>query len=563
LARTAFLIFALLLGLSAPAQGAELGLNVNGGAAAGNNRQAFDDLGTLNARWARHFLFWDDFDPANGYALYEAMIAEEERRGVKTLITVTSARGQPPDPAAFARFMGELARRLPGADAFQIWNEADEGIYWRGAPDAPAYVNVLRASYAAIKRNAPAATVVFSPTVGNNYGFLEAAYAAGAQGSFDAMAVHTDTACLDRPPSYFYRERDGRLGRFTFLAYREVHEVMRANGDGDKPIWMTEFGWSAARHRCEVGASAGDKPAGVTERRQARWLLAAMNCLERDPYVTVAMWFTNRDLSGDRKMPNMYGLRRYNGSTRPAFDAFRRWASGGGRSSAACGDFRGPRVDLLAPGDGFVLAPGSNLRIRARSTARDLHRIWFRVEGPGADALFDDDSRPITLLGRRALRARDWGGARRLQNGTHRLIVYATDRRDNAGPPVEITFHKGVAGSARSGSLVRFPRLRLLGRGPVRVLRGGSLPGITVGAVRVEWFHKRGRRWRRLHARAFAARRPFRMAQRLSRPGRWRVRAVYLGRPGIRRAASCWFVFRTTSAGARLRCPRGAVRPGV
>ena len=553
----------LLACFAAPAQAAELGLNLNGGAAAGGDPQAFEDLSTLNARWARHFVFWDDFDPANGYAIYEAMIAEEERRGVKTLLTVTSARGQPPaDRDAFARFMGDLAARLGGADAFQVWNEADEEIYWKGAPDPAGYVDLLRRSYAAVKRNAPGATVVFSPTVGNNFRFLEAAYAAGARGHFDAMAVHTDTACLDRPPSSFYREPDGRIGRFTFLGYREVHEVMRANGDGDKPIWMTEFGWSAARHRCEVGAGAGQKPAGVTEERQAAWLLQAMNCLERDPYVNVAMWFTNRDLVNDRKMPNMYGLRRYNGSARPAFTSFRTWGGGGGRTSAPCGDFDGPAVDLVAPGAGFVLAPGSNLIIRARSGARDLNRIWFRVEGPGAGPIFADG--PISLPGDGALRGREWGGARRLRDGTHRLVVYATDKRDNPGPPVSITFFKGAgaAGVAPSGSsLVRFPRLRLRGRGRVRVLSGGSLPGITVGAVRVEWFHKRGRGWRRLHARAFQARRPFLARERLRRPGRWRVRALYLGRPGIRRTASCWFVFHTSSRRTRVRCPRGAVRP--
>ena len=543
---------------AAPAQGAEIGLNINGGGAAVGDTNNFEDLSTLNAKWARHFVFWDDIDD-NGYGAYEAMLADEQRRGVRTLITVMSARGQSPsDPQAFADFMGRLATRFKGsAEAYEVWNEADEGLFWSGGPNPSAYVDVLRRSYSAIKRADPNAIVVFSPTVGNNFGFVEAAYAAGAKGYFDAMAVHTDTACLDRAPSYFYREQDGRLGRFTFLGYREVYKVMQAQGDGDKPIWMTEFGWSAAQHTCEFGSSAGQKPAGVTEEQQAAYLLEALNCIERDPYVAVAMWFNNRDLSGDGKMANMYGLRRYDGSTRPAFDAFRTWGSGGGRSSAPCGDFEGPPVRLLAPQAGFVLLPGSNLVMRAQSDAPDLDRIWFRVEGPGAAPLFAGG--PITLPLTGNVGEREWGGARDLQDGAHRLIVYATDKLGNPGPPVELQFTKGTAapGGGAAG-LIRFPSAKMGGRGRVRTFSMGALPGVTSGAVRVEWWHKRGRRWRRLHSRAYAARRPIRMRQRLARPGQWRVRAIYLGRP---RTRSCWFVFSTRSTRTRLQCPRGAVRP--
>ena len=553
---------------AAPTQAAEIGINVNGGGAAAGDSQNFRDMSDLGARWARHFVFWDDIDE-NGYGAYQAMLADEDRRGVKTLITVMSARGQAPsDPRAFADFMGGLARRLPNAEAFEVWNEADEGLFWSGGPNPQTYVDVLKRSYTAIKQVNPNATVVFSPTVGNNYGFVEAAYAAGAKGSFDAMAVHTDTACLDRPPSYFYREPDGRLGRFTFLAYREVYKVMQANGDGDKPIWMTEFGWSAAQHTCEFGASAGQKPAGVTEEQQAAYLLEAMNCLERDPYVTVAMWFNNRDLSGDGKMANMYGLRRYDGSTRPAFDAFRTWGAGGGRSQAPCGDFEGPPVEVLEPQAGFVLAPGSNLMMRARSDATDLNRIWFQVNGPGAAPLFADG--PISLPGEGPLREREWGGARDLPDGRYELVIWGTDQNGNAGPPVNIPFAKGqpfagggggVVVAGAGAGLISFPQLKLRGRGRVRTFTGQALPGITSGAVRVEWFRKRGRRWQRLHSRAFAARRNFRVRQRLRLPGKWRVRAVYLGRPGIKRTASCWFVFHTKSSRTRTKCPRGAVRP--
>jgi hypothetical protein len=201
--------------------------------------------------------------------------------------------------------------------------------------------------------------------------------------------------------------------------------------------------------------------------------------------------------------------------------------------------------------------------MRASSDADDLNRIWFRVEGDGAAPLFRDG--PISLPGEGAIREREWGGARDLPLGRHTLVVWATDKNDNAGPEIEIPFAKGAAfatpGPAGTGGLVSFRKLRLQGRGLVRTFRGGSIPNITSGAVRIEWQLKRGRRWKRMHAKAVLARRPFVVRQRLRRAGLWRVRAVYLGRPGIPRTPSCWTVFRTSSTKTTLVCPRGAVRP--
>ena len=152
----------------------------------------------------------------------------------------------PPDPADFANRRGAFAaqmQRVGGAAAYEIWNEEDETDFWGAAVDAARYAAILKAAYPRIKQADPGAKVLLGPLTGNNYNFLGQVYAAGAGGSFDAVGVHTDTACLVDPPSSFYRE-DGNVARFTFLGFRTVHDVMAANGDGAKPIWMTELGWT-------------------------------------------------------------------------------------------------------------------------------------------------------------------------------------------------------------------------------------------------------------------------------------------------------------------------------
>jgi hypothetical protein len=108
--------------------------------------------------------------------------------------------------------------------------------------------------------------VATGPTTGNNYEWVEELYARGAGGSFDAVSVHTDTACLVNGPDVFYRDA-GRIARFTFLGYRSVHEVMAAHGDASKPIWMSELGWSSTGggpRSCARGVWAGQKPSGVS-----------------------------------------------------------------------------------------------------------------------------------------------------------------------------------------------------------------------------------------------------------------------------------------------------------
>ena len=218
------LILLIALAFPAGSSAAEIGLNMNGGAAAStaDNWNMLDDT---KAKWARHFVVWSGQSATDGG--YDDIVAQEERRGIKTLFVVTGLGGVRADTRAYAAFVGSLAARYRGrVEAYEIWNEADEPAFWPGAPDPAGYVSLLKASHTAIKAVDPNAKVIFAPLTGNNYGFVEAAYAAGAKGYFDAMAVHTDTACSVAAPSEYYRE-DGKLARFVFLGYRTVREAWR------------------------------------------------------------------------------------------------------------------------------------------------------------------------------------------------------------------------------------------------------------------------------------------------------------------------------------------------
>ena len=65
-------------------------------------------------------------------------------------------------------------------------------------------------------------------------------YAAGAKGYYDVMAVHPYMGNADLGPEA--PTTRGRA-RMTHTA-RAASSLMAAKGDGAKPIWFTEFGWS-------------------------------------------------------------------------------------------------------------------------------------------------------------------------------------------------------------------------------------------------------------------------------------------------------------------------------
>jgi hypothetical protein len=540
--------FILLIGVLAAlvvpgvASAAEPGLNVNGGAASGT-AENYEQLTDTGSKWARHFLFWDSIDEA-GLRGYDAIIAEQDRRGVKTLLTVTGLPpvGSAPNPEQYADFVGRLAARNKGRlEAIEIWNEADDRVFWPNGPQVDQYVALLQSAYTAIKAVDPSIKVVFSPTVGNNYGFVEQAYAAGAKGFFDVMAAHTDTACLTAAPSSFYRE-NGRIGRFTFLGYREIRAAMLANGD-DKPIWLTEIGWSAAQHSCEIGTFAGQKPAGVTEEQQANFMLEAFHCLKEDPYVQVAMWFNSRDLSSDGKMENMYGLIRSDGTRRPAYGALQAYARNGDRLTGPCGDFGAPTVQILSPRPGAVIGTNDALPLLATSPDRDVLRMTFAVKGaPNEIRNFTNGGRPLELSRAVAL---NWQGAKRLPLGTHTIVVTAVDAQGNQGS-AEIAVRK-VNPATLPPQRTSIASPRLLGKGRVRTLTGqlrSALPFTIPGKVTAEWQNKRKGKWKKIHGAAKNANKPFVFKQRLRYSGRWRVRVVYKGQRPFRKTTSKWITFR-------------------
>lgn len=165
------------------------------------------------------------------------------------------------DLSAFGRYVYTVVERYDGdgvADApgspvigyWEIWNEPNMAFFWRPQPNVEQYVGMLSLCHQVVKLANPSAVVVMGGIAGNGVSyppfalaeeerdFLQQVYEHGGKDFFDVANVHL----------YPYTHELWRPELMTALqdALDEARSVMAANGDGDKPIWVTEIGFSTA-----------------------------------------------------------------------------------------------------------------------------------------------------------------------------------------------------------------------------------------------------------------------------------------------------------------------------
>jgi len=204
----------------------------------------------------------------------------------------------------YAVFAGTVAQRYRGQiRGYIVWNEPNLAREWSGhPPDPAAYTDLLRRAYEAIKAADPEATVVSAGLAPTNHqdaeamddrAFLEAMYRAGAGAYFDVLGAH--------PYGFAYPPDDPRGAHdgLNLARLLDLREIMEAHGDGDKPIWVTELGWTTA------GVGEGFWLT-VTPQQQADYLTGAWRRARREwPWLQV---FTVWNLSQGSRPESVEGL---------------------------------------------------------------------------------------------------------------------------------------------------------------------------------------------------------------------------------------------------------------
>ncbi len=241
-------------------------------------------MGQLGATWVRTFLRWDQVEPGGpgrwdptALAGLEQYTALAQLKGIKVVAVVTGApqwangSTRPLRPAArpsrtsrasSARSPRVSAARSPPGRSGTSRTSTSSGT-GRSAPQQ--YAPLLTAAHTAIQRGRPVGArargridrqrlpVPRRPLRGRCRQLVRRRRRAHRHRLPDHARPTATTA---RPTAASGASASSASARST--------RCSSSNGNAERPIIMTELGWSATKTRCSRGASAGKKAAGVT-----------------------------------------------------------------------------------------------------------------------------------------------------------------------------------------------------------------------------------------------------------------------------------------------------------
>ena len=251
----------------------------------------------------------------------------------------------PSDMGDFGDFVRFVVDRYSdrGVHAYEIWNEPNIRWFWSPQPDAGGFVKMLRAGSSAVRAADPTATVVLGGLSKSDFEYLEDVYAAGGKDLFDAVGVHPYTYGVDPEVSWMGTnsgEDPHRLSYNSFPALKEVRATMEAHGDAHKKVWITEFGYSTT-----------SADGGVSEARQAEFLVKSLRQVERLPWVHSLFVYQARDtpFNNTDTYEGRFGLMTTDWKPKPAYGALRAYT--GGRPASPPPSVNAPSV-VTRPGKG-------------------------------------------------------------------------------------------------------------------------------------------------------------------------------------------------------------------
>ena len=150
----------------------------------------------------------------------------------------------------FAQFVGTFVDHFRGRVQYiVVWNEPNTNFEWGERPVDPAsYAHMLQWVYTYAKPANPDVQILagaLAPNLAppnstdtmNDLEYLQKMYDAGASSHFDALAIHAYgwKAPADEAPD---------VNAVNFRRAELYHEIMRRNGDVNKPAFITEGGWN-------------------------------------------------------------------------------------------------------------------------------------------------------------------------------------------------------------------------------------------------------------------------------------------------------------------------------
>ncbi len=282
---------------------------------------AMSSLEQVGAGWVRIDGSFPTLEPTKGtfdWTTLDNEVADALARGLTPLVALeavptwatgsSSVWAPPVDLNDYATFITAAVNRYKNSvHAWEVWNEENNStVFFQG--NVNQFVNVLKAGYTAAKLADPSCTVVLGGLGLVDTTYLNAIYERGGGKYFDVVGDH---------PYQFGTVTDSLYYTNDLIALRNV---MNAAGDTNKPIWLTEFGFTTS-------SSGGSY--FVTEQQQAQQLAqnSVANLTLKTMGVTETFWYSGPDRTDG------FGLLRSDGTAKPAYSAYQTFTNTLGNST--------------------------------------------------------------------------------------------------------------------------------------------------------------------------------------------------------------------------------------
>lgn len=315
------------------------------------NEQTFGYVDDSGFDSVRIQVLWSQMERVQGeydFRALERLLTSSERHQKRVLVSIVRSphwalpegedEGIPVNTQPFEDFMREITSEFGGrVDAWEIWNEQNLAFETGGFVDAGRYVELLKAGYRGAKAGYSEAYIVFGgltptgvndPTIAiDDALYLQQIYdynGGEVKNYYDALGAHPGSN--NNSPDQIWPDNPGPDGwsdhrSFYFRRIEDIRAVMVANGEADKPIWITEFGWTT-----ENRAAGYEYGAFISEAIQALYLRRAFEIARTEwPWVT-AMYVWNLNFAvvvpeTDEKAP--WGVLYDDWSPRPSYEALK------------------------------------------------------------------------------------------------------------------------------------------------------------------------------------------------------------------------------------------------
>lgn len=313
--------------------GLHMDLTYNGNAL--QRAAAIHNAKALGAKVSRNSLLWYKIEAVHGirdWTIPDSVVHELLDSGIEPLFciygTPSWANGVSPttagyylyvpqNKAAFHKWLGEYkdfvteaVKRYKGkVRKWELWNEENEHYFWKPKPNADLYFQWFKEIQAAIKAVDPSAEVALGGLAGlsasgpddiNGSQFLKIMY---RKGIFPQIIAIHPYAGRNQPPDVTIKWEN------NFTDIESIYNIMKANGQAKKKIWITEWGWPTNE---------------VTDSEQAQYVEKSLAMI-RDlyPFVSLATYFLDYD-----RPPGYYqGLCRSDLTPKAAAWSFKDFAS--------------------------------------------------------------------------------------------------------------------------------------------------------------------------------------------------------------------------------------------